>query len=150
LKALGCQVSLLGIVGKDDAGEKLKNMLQTAGIQCYFHQLEGFPTITKLRVLGRHQQLIRLDFEKSFNLLELENLIPDVKKLLQNNIDAVILSDYAKGTLHHAAALIKEAKQAGVPVLVDPKHSDFNVYRGATIVTPNKKEFEAVVGHCSN
>lgn len=151
LSALGCQVTLLGIIGDDEAGVTLEKQLRSANVDCHLHRLSDFPTITKLRVLGRHQQLVRLDFEKALDSLKAEDLIPDVKKLLSTQrFDALILSDYAKGTLHHAQAFIDAAKAVGIPVLVDPKNTDFNVYRGATLVKPNRKEFEAVAGRFSN
>jgi D-beta-D-heptose 7-phosphate kinase/D-beta-D-heptose 1-phosphate adenosyltransferase len=146
LSALGCQVTLLGIIGNDEAGDTLEKQLQTAKVNCQLHRLPDFPTITKLRVLGQHQQLVRLDFEKALGALKTENLIPDVKKLL-NNVDVLVLSDYAKGTLHHAQAFIAAAKAVGVPVLIDPKSLDFSLYEGATVITPNRQEFEAVAGH---
>jgi D-beta-D-heptose 7-phosphate kinase/D-beta-D-heptose 1-phosphate adenosyltransferase len=149
LTTLGCQVTLLAIVGTDAASITLEEQLKIAGVNCQFHRLPDFPTITKLRVLGRHQQLVRLDFEKKLDTLKAENLIPEVKRLL-HDVDVLILSDYAKGTLHHARAFITAAKAAGVPVLVDPKSVDFNLYQGATLLTPNQKEFEAVVGHFAN
>ncbi len=150
LKALGCQVFLVGIVGQDEVGNTLEKQLATAGVYCYFHRVADFPTITKLRVLGRHQQLVRLDFEGSLDALKTQNLIPDVKRLLQQKIDVLILSDYAKGTLHHAQAFINAAKEANIPVLVDPKSTDFSLYQGATVITPNQKEFEAIVGHSAS
>jgi len=149
LAALGCQVTLLGVVGDDEPGKILKTQLSAAGVNCQFHYLPNFPTITKLRVIGRNQQLIRLDFEEALDEVRAFNLLELFKPQLQN-IDAVILSDYAKGTLHHARLLIAEAKKMGLPVLVDPKSDDFSIYHGATIITPNQKEFEAVVGSCSN
>jgi len=151
LSALGCQVTLLGIIGDDEAGYTLEKQLQAAQVNCQFHRLADFPTITKLRVLGHHQQLVRLDFEKALDALKAENLIPDAKQLLHDHrIDALVLSDYAKGTLHHAQAFILAAKAAGIPVLVDPKSQDFSLYQGATVITPNQKEFEAVVGRCTD
>lgn len=148
LSALGCQVTLLGIIGDDEAGDILEKKLQAAKVNCQLHRLADFPTITKLRVLGQHQQLVRLDFEKALGALKTENLIPDVKRLLSDNkIDVLVLSDYAKGTLHHAQAFIRAAKAVGVPILIDPKSLDFSLYQGATVITPNQKEFEAVAGH---
>jgi len=147
LSALGCQVTLLGIIGDDEAGRILERQLETANVRCHFHRLPDFPTITKLRVLGQHQQLVRLDFEKALDVLKSENLVPEAKQILLNNkIDALVLSDYAKGTLHHAQAFILAAKAINVPVLVDPKSSNFTLYQGATLITPNRKEFETVVG----
>jgi D-beta-D-heptose 7-phosphate kinase/D-beta-D-heptose 1-phosphate adenosyltransferase len=147
LAELGCKTTLLSVAGDDAAATTLENQLTAAGITCQLHRLADFPTITKLRVSGRNQQLVRLDFESALDALRAENLIPDYKALL-SQADIVILSDYGKGTLHHSAALIAAAKEAGVPVLVDPKSLDFSIYRGATMITPNLKEFTAVVGRC--
>lgn len=149
LRALGCQVTLVSIVGFDAAAQTLESQLQTAGVNCQFHRLADFPTITKLRVLGRHQQLVRLDFESALDSLKAENLIPEVRAQLRNT-DVVVLSDYGKGTLHHAQAFIAAANANGIPILVDPKSQDFSLYQGATLVTPNQKEFEAVVGRFAN
>ncbi len=149
LSALGCHTTLIGVIGDDAAGNTLENQLQEAGINCEFHRIPDFSTITKLRVIGRNQQLIRLDFEQALDTLKVQNLLTDCKKLI-HQVNVLVLSDYAKGTLHHAQALISQAKQAGIPVIIDPKSKDFSLYRGATIITPNQKEFEAVVGHCAD
>jgi D-beta-D-heptose 7-phosphate kinase/D-beta-D-heptose 1-phosphate adenosyltransferase len=151
LSALGCQVTLLGIIGDDEAGDILEKQLQSAHIHCQLHRLHDFQTITKLRVLGQHQQLLRLDFEKTLDVLKAEDLISDLKRLLRDKkIDVLVLSDYAKGTLYHSAEFILAAKEANIPVLVDPKNVDFTLYQGATVITPNQKEFEAVVGRSAD
>ncbi len=147
IAALGGSVTLIGFAGNDEAGESLEGILQNAGVNCSFFCQKGFSTITKLRVISHHQQLIRLDFEDSFagaDLDQLENLF--VEQLNQH--DVVILSDYGKGALQNVQALIKLAKQAGKVVLVDPKGSDFNKYRNASLITPNFSEFQGVVGAC--
>lgn len=149
ISSLGSQASLIGITGDDEAADSLYTRLTAADISCDFERLADVPTIMKLRVISRQQQLIRLDFEEHFKGRGSEGLITRMKQHLQD-CGAVILSDYAKGTLHDVQSLIAEAKQAKVPVLIDPKGSDFSKYRGATIVTPNLHEFEAVVGHCED
>lgn len=149
LRALGCQVTLVSIVGEDSVAHTLESQLQDAGVNCQFHRLADFPTITKLRVLGRHQQLVRLDFENALDALKAENLIPEVRQQLLQ-ADVLVLSDYGKGTLHHAQAFIAAANARGIPILVDPKSVDFSLYQGATLITPNQKEFEAVVGRFAN
>jgi len=149
LAALGCQTTLLSVVGNDVTGKVLEYLLTKAGINCQLHRLDNFPTITKLRVSGRNQQLVRLDFESALDSLSAENLVPDCERLLADT-DVLILSDYGKGTLNHAAQLIATAKKLGVPVLVDPKSVDFSRYQGATLITPNLKEFIAVVGAVDN
>lgn len=149
ITALGAGVSLVGIVGEDEAGQALQTQLESARVNCQFCTSNSEPTITKLRVLSRHQQLIRLDFEEPFAADYSADLQSRVGSLL-NNVSALILSDYNKGTLSDTQALIQMARKAKVPVLVDPKGSDFGRYRGATLLTPNLSEFEAVVGHCAN
>jgi D-beta-D-heptose 7-phosphate kinase/D-beta-D-heptose 1-phosphate adenosyltransferase len=149
LAALGAAASLVGLVGDDMAGRELETSLNAAGVLCDFHRVAGKPTITKLRVISRHQQLIRLDFEEPFTTEHSHSLIAKVRQLLQKS-DVLILSDYNKGALLEVAALIREARAAGVPVLVDPKGLDFSLYRGATLLKPNLYEFEAIVGPCNS
>jgi len=149
IASLGAGASLVGIVGLDDAADSLKARLVSAGILCDFQVSESKPTITKLRVISRHQQLLRLDFEEIF-LEEDCALLPKKAEQLLLNVGALVLSDYAKGTLSDPQPLIKLARQQSVPVLVDPKGTDFERYRGATVLTPNLAEFEAVVGVCPN
>ncbi len=145
LASLGCQAHLVGATGGDEAELVLKERLQAAGISCFFQQVEGHPTITKLRVVSRQQQLLRLDFETPFEALDREALTQQVNDLL-NDKGALILSDYKKGVLQDCQPLIEAANAKGVPILVDPKGTDFSRYRGATLLTPNMAEFEAVVG----
>lgn len=147
LAALGAAASLVGIVGDDPSGQELETSLNAAGVLCDFLRVPGKPTITKLRVISRHQQLIRLDFEEMFSRDDAAQLTPRVQTLL-NDVDAVILSDYRKGALLEVQALIAAARSAAVPVLIDPKGDDFSVYRGATLVKPNLHEFETIVGPC--
>ena len=149
ISALGAGASIVGVVGKDEAANALQTRLQSAGIYCDCQISESKPTITKLRVVSRHQQLLRLDFEEAFDAEDASEL-PDKAGELLSKVGAVILSDYAKGALQEPQKLIQAARAAGVPVLVDPKGSDFFRYRGATLMTPNLSEFEAVVGHCAN
>jgi len=147
IAALHGQVALLGLCGDDAAADSLQDMLQRVRVDCHFQRLSGHPTICKLRVLSRRQQLIRLDFEQPFSDLDASCLEQGFTELL-GAVDVVVLSDYAKGTLAGAASLIRAARAAGKPVLVDPKGQDFGRYRGADLLTPNLSEFEAVVGHC--
>jgi len=147
--ALGAQATVLGLTGEDEACEALRHMLQTAGVTCEFEQLPGSATVTKLRVLSRHQQLIRLDFEDGFNNHDGSALLKRFKgRLAQAGV--VVLSDYGKGTLRNIPAFIQAAREKNIPVLVDPKGRDFEPYRGATLITPNMHEFETVVGSCHN
>ena len=147
IASLNGQVTLLGITGEDEAASTLKTHLSAMNIDCQFLQSAVHPTITKLRVLSRNQQLLRLDFEESFADVEKQPLIDKTKALVAQH-DLLLLSDYDKGTLSDVQSLIKAANELNVPVLVDPKGNDFARYRGATLITPNLSEFEAVVGHC--
>jgi D-beta-D-heptose 7-phosphate kinase/D-beta-D-heptose 1-phosphate adenosyltransferase len=149
IAALGAKVTLLGIAGNDEAGEALKQQLTNSGVSHEILQLEGIPTITKLRVISRHQQLIRLDFEENMPAFDVTTLIDAYKKHL-GHANLVILSDYGKGTLSCHQELIRLAKASGIPVFVDPKGHDFTIYQGATAITPNFKEFETIVGICEN
>lgn len=147
--ALGSAATLLGVVGKDEAGQQLRERLEAAGVYCDFLQSTDKPTITKLRVISRHQQLIRLDFEERFGVEDTKDLASRFSALLEN-VQVVILSDYAKGVLGDVSDLIQAARERGLSVIVDPKGTDFVRYRGATLITPNFNEFEAVVGPCPN
>jgi D-beta-D-heptose 7-phosphate kinase/D-beta-D-heptose 1-phosphate adenosyltransferase len=145
--ALGVSTSLLGLVGDDEAAAKLESLLEARRIQSHLHPVVGGKTITKLRIVSRQQQLIRLDFEDAFTDDQAHALLNAFNARL-NDADAVILSDYAKGALRQVSDMIQLARQAGKPVIVDTKGHDFQRYRGATVITPNMGEFEAVVGRC--
>lgn len=147
MAALGVSVSLIGVIGQDREGEILEAVLKTAGIDIDFQRSSSKPTITKLRVVSRHQQLLRMDFEDKFDVADSSTFAEKVKQQI-TTADVLVLSDYAKGSLQDCQALINIAKAAGVPVLVDPKGQDFIRYRGATILTPNFHEFESIVGKC--
>ncbi len=149
IAAFGGQVSLLGLTGDDEACDALAKRLEGAGVDCQFEKVPGLATVTKLRVMSRHQQLIRIDFEDSFHELDTSALEKRYQGLL-SHCDAVVLSDYGKGTLNNIQPLIQAARQAGKPVLIDPKGNDYAIYTGATLITPNLSEFEAVAGRCKN
>jgi len=149
IAALGGKVSVMGFVGQDEPAESLKLLLQDAGVLCLFEALNDYPTITKLRVMSRHQQLIRLDFEDGFHAVNNEQLLHQYHAEMMQ-ADAIILSDYGKGTLNPIEPFIRLAKKLNKPVLIDPKGSDFSKYRQATLITPNLTEFEAVVGQCKD
>ncbi|MQM35680.1 MAG: D-glycero-beta-D-manno-heptose-7-phosphate kinase, partial [Candidatus Accumulibacter phosphatis] len=143
--ALGARVSLLSVVGDDEAGRQLQRLLEASAIDVSLHVDAAISTTVKLRVIGRQQQLLRIDFETwpshevlRAKLVEFESRLADC--------DAVILSDYGKGGLAHIAEMIRMARAAGKKVLVDPKGDDFSKYAGATIVTPNRAELREVVG----
>lgn len=145
LAALGCDVHLVGLIGDDDLGERLEEKLHQQGVSCDLQRIKSMPTISKLRVMGQHQQLIRLDFERGFHHVDPSGLLAACKTHLAD-ANVVILSDYGKGSLAHVQTIIALANQLGITTLVDPKGQDFSRYHGATLLTPNLKEFEAVVG----
>ncbi|KEQ19510.1 bifunctional D-glycero-beta-D-manno-heptose-7-phosphate kinase/D-glycero-beta-D-manno-heptose 1-phosphate adenylyltransferase HldE [Endozoicomonas numazuensis] len=149
IASLGAPAWLIAATGNDEAADSLQTRLEAAGVYCDFARLDDIPTITKLRVISQHQQLIRLDHEEAFTGLSSDILKEKAANLLEN-IGAVILSDYNKGTLQNHQQLIKLARTRGIPVLVDPKGTDFERYRGATVITPNLHEFETVVGPCKD
>ena len=147
IAALGAKASIVGLTGKDDAANSLLNLMEQAGVISHFSQDEKHATVTKLRVLSHNQQLIRLDFEDGFPELDTSKLL-DIFNAQISQAGAVILSDYGKGTLQDCQDFIQQAVSHQIPVLVDPKGSDFSKYKGATVITPNLSEFEQVVGHC--
>ncbi|MBI1422064.1 MAG: bifunctional D-glycero-beta-D-manno-heptose-7-phosphate kinase/D-glycero-beta-D-manno-heptose 1-phosphate adenylyltransferase HldE [Gammaproteobacteria bacterium] len=149
IAALGSGISVMGYTGDDEAADALQEILQNAGVECAFERIPGCSTVTKLRVLSRHQQLIRLDFEDGFGEQRADMLTARAAGLM-GKAGAVVLSDYGKGTLRDIPALIAAARNTNTPVLIDPKGTDFDRYRHATLITPNMHEFEAVVGHCAN
>ena len=148
LASLGVSTRLVGIVGNDESGATLQSILQGRGISCDFHRLDDRPTITKTRVQSRGQQLIRLDQENSAAMPG--NAVAALLKKSLDGAGAVVLSDYGKGALSDVVVMIAACRDAGVPVLVDPKGADFERYRGASVITPNQAEFEAVVGVCGS
>ena len=147
LAALGSGALISGATGADDAADSLQARLTAAGVHCDFSRSDEFPTITKLRVISQHQQLIRLDFEEDIPVAAASAVNSSAIGLF-GSAQAIVLSDYAKGTLAAPQELIAAAKARGISVLVDPKGSDFARYKGATLMTPNLVEFEAVVGKC--
>jgi len=149
IAALGVQTRLLGVTGDDEAATSLEALLSGAGINCQFQKIDNTPTVTKLRVISRHQQLIRLDFEDGFDAIDTDALQVQYQQAL-DHCDVVVLSDYGKGTLAAIEQLIATARAAGKPVLIDPKVQDFSRYNGATLITPNMAEFELVAGHCAD
>lgn len=148
IAALGAGASLAGLVGADEAAAALQQQLTSAGVRCVFTDT-ACPTITKLRVISRHQQLLRMDFEEAFAEDDAARLA-DSAAALFDSVKVVVLSDYAKGALKDPQALIRAARERSLPVLIDPKGTDFSIYRGATLLTPNLHEFEAVVGACGS
>lgn len=149
LAALGVAVSLVGVIGTDEPGDLLVERLAALGIDARLHRRADVPTITKLRILSQHQQLLRLDFERSLAPCDTDPLPALVAERLAGS-DLLLLSDYAKGTLTNPQTLIAAARHLGKPILVDPKGRDFARYRGATLLTPNHAELEDIVGVCGD
>lgn len=149
IAALGAKVTLMGVVGEDEAAKALQSRLENANVNCEFLSMPGIDTITKLRVISRHQQLIRLDFEQSLGEFDQAALLEKYRTKLQS-VSAIILSDYGKGTLNEVGTLIELAREQHIPILVDPKGSDFGKYAGASVITPNFGEFTTVVGDCES
>ncbi len=147
LVALGAHATLMGCIGEDEAGETLKDLLSAQGVHCHLVQRPGQATVTKLRVVSRRQQLIRLDFEDEGDGVAVAAEDPAWQAALAK-ADAVVFSDYGKGALAGIPELVGQARVAGKPVLVDPKGAVFTRYRGASLLSPNLAEFEAVVGEC--
>ncbi|MFZ4054844.1 MAG: D-glycero-beta-D-manno-heptose-7-phosphate kinase [Polynucleobacter sp.] len=143
--ALGAKTSLLGVVGVDEAGTRVSELLLASGVDSHLEQDTKVPTTVKLRVIARQQQLIRLDFEEAPSAAALEHKLARFESLL-GAVDAVILSDYGKGALDQVATMILQAKAKQKIILVDPKGSDFERYRGATVITPNRGELRQVIG----
>ena len=149
ISALHGGVDLLALVGSDEPASTLKTILIDLNVECHFVVPENCSTITKIRVMSRNQQLIRLDFEDSFSAADSKQLFKQFQKAL-GACNVVVLSDYGKGTLQDIPRLIASARKSGKAVLVDPKGIDFSIYQNATLVTPNQSEFEAVVGQCES
>lgn len=143
--ALGAKTSLLSVVGADDAGRSLMRLMTDSGITASLHEDTQLSTTVKLRVLGRQQQLLRIDFENAPDHEVLKAKLAEYAQLLSET-DVVILSDYGKGGLTHINEMIRMARAAKKPVLVDPKGDDYARYTGATLLTPNRSELREVVG----
>lgn len=149
ISSLGAGASLVSVVGHDKEAQTLLETLYSAGIVTDIQRAENKPTITKLRVISRQQQIIRMDFEEFFGPDDVSQIKAKAIAMLPN-VSVMVLSDYAKGVLYEPEELIAAAKKCGVKVLVDPKVKDCSPYRGATMLTPNLAEFEALVGPCAN
>ena len=146
LAALGVETTLSGLVGDDEHAKQLRSAVEAKGVRWSVMPCPA-DTIVKLRVLSRNQQLIRMDFEAPLDDYADESFLQYASNLIAEH-DVVLLSDYAKGTLTNIEALISACGVLNTPVLVDPKGADFSRYAGATLITPNLSEFEAVVGAC--
>ena len=147
--ALGAQVTLVSVVGDDEAGRALERLLAGERVRASLHRDADLPTTVKLRVIGRQQQLLRIDFETAPSHEVLATKLADYERTLPE-CDVVVVSDYGKGGLAHIERMIKLARARDIPVLVDPKGEDFARYRGATMLTPNRAEFKQVAGSWRN
>jgi rfaE bifunctional protein kinase chain/domain len=143
--ALGAHCGLLGVVGNDEAGDQVEEILRESSIHSYLKRDEAISTIIKLRVIGRQQQMVRIDFEEAPSENTLRDKLTQFKAILPD-YDVIVLSDYNKGSLVNVAEMIGMAREAGKTVMVDPKGDDFTPYRGATMLTPNKSELKRIVG----
>ncbi|WP_137818621.1 MULTISPECIES: bifunctional D-glycero-beta-D-manno-heptose-7-phosphate kinase/D-glycero-beta-D-manno-heptose 1-phosphate adenylyltransferase HldE [unclassified Pseudomonas] len=148
IAALGAPARLVGVTGQDEAADSLTERLTAAGVDAHFQRIATQPTIVKLRVMSRHQQLLRMDFEEPF-ATDAAALTASVESLLAG-VKVLVLSDYGKGALQNHQVLIQAARTRGIPVLADPKGKDFAIYRGASLITPNLNEFETIVGGCAD
>ena len=145
IAAIGADTSLLSVVGEDEAGRRIEQLLMADGIDAQLHRDSALATTIKLRVIGRQQQLLRIDFETEPGQEVLMSKLADFEARLEKT-DLVVLSDYGKGGLKHIERMIEAARTAGKPVLVDPKGDDYSRYKGATLLTPNRAEFREVAG----
>lgn len=142
---LGAQASLLTVVGADEASHKLESLVAHTGIRTHFGRDPALKTTVKLRVIGRQQQLLRLDFENTPKTEVLATQTATFSSLLGEH-DAVLFSDYGKGGLAHVSDMIDRARTAQLPILIDPKGSDYSRYQHATVITPNRAELQQVIG----
>jgi rfaE bifunctional protein kinase chain/domain len=145
VQALGARARLLTAIGDDEHGHRLESLLANSGIESLFKRDPRLTTIVKLRVIGRSQQLLRVDFEEEPDHEVLEDMLASYESALSVS-GVVLFSDYGKGGLTHIPHMIQRARAAGRSVLVDPKGSDYERYRGATVITPNRNELAQVIG----
>ncbi len=145
IASLGGKATLLSVVGDDEAGRVLTDLLAKENVTTHFHKDASLPTTVKLRVIGRQQQLMRIDFETPPSREVLEDKLDDFESMVDAH-DIVILSDYGKGGLTHVTKMIDAAKRHGKRIMIDPKGDDYSKYRGATLLTPNRGEFREVMG----
>jgi rfaE bifunctional protein kinase chain/domain len=143
---LGAQASLVSVLGDDDNGVRLSRLVEKSGIQAHFGRDAQLQTTVKLRIIGRQQQLLRADFENQPQSEVLASQTQLFQQLLGSH-HAVLFSDYGKGGLTHVAEMVASARLSGLPVLIDPKGSDYSRYAGATVITPNRAELQQVIGH---
>ena len=145
VKALGAEVALFSMTGRDAAARDLRALLASSGIDTFLDEDPKMQTIVKLRVIARNQQMLRIDFEKEPDHEVMAGMVKSFAAKV-GECDAVLFSDYGKGGLAHIQIMVKLARDAGKPVLIDPKGSDWTRYRGATVITPNRNELADVMG----
>lgn len=143
--ALGAQASLMGVVGDDEPGQRVRSLIEASGVRSHLFVDPGLATTIKLRVIGRTQQLLRIDFENPPAEDVLMAKLDEFARVVGAH-DVVVFSDYGKGGLAHIPHMIEVARRTGCKVLVDPKGSEYARYRGAHILTPNRAELREVVG----
>ncbi|MDO4938149.1 MAG: D-glycero-beta-D-manno-heptose-7-phosphate kinase [Sutterellaceae bacterium] len=146
IRSLGVNASLMSVIGDDEAGHIISNLLDKARITPLMHIDPELETTVKLRIVARQQQMLRADFENHPNNEVLAALLDNYESAIEHT-DAIVLSDYGKGGLDHIVQMIACAKKRNIPVLIDPKGSDYERYRGATVITPNRAELAMVVGN---
>jgi rfaE bifunctional protein kinase chain/domain len=149
VKSLGAHVTLITVIGNDEPAARLQGLLKEKGVDSILGTDAKLHTCVKLRIIGRAQQLVRVDLESQPDHEVLAGMLSDYSRVLPQH-DAVLFSDYGKGGLAHIPRMIELARAAGKPVLVDPKGIDYVRYTGATVVTPNRTELSQVVGGWSN
>ena len=149
IAAIGAKAKLLSVVGEDEAASRIQDLLRADGIEAQLHRDPALTTTIKLRVIGRQQQLLRVDFETEPGNNVLMSLLADFEVRLKD-ADLVILSDYGKGGLKHVERMIALTRRTGKPVLVDPKGDDYSRYKGATLISPNRSEFREMAGRWKN
>ena len=145
ISALGARAKLLSVVGRDEAGLIVERLLKEKGIDPHLHADPALKTTVKLRIVARQQQMLRADFENRPTTAILADHLSEYEKLI-DDCEVVVLSDYGKGGLDHIARMIDCARKKNIPVLIDPKGSNYDRYRGATVITPNRAELAQVVG----
>ena len=149
VKTLGAQATLLTVVGVDEPARTLRRLLEQQGVAALLGSDPQLYTIVKLRVIGRAQQLLRVDFENQPDHEVLASMLSDFERVLPEH-DAVLFSDYGKGGLTHLPSMIELARRHGKPVLIDPKGADYSRYAGASVITPNRTELAQVIGAWSS
>ncbi|QWD29659.1 D-glycero-beta-D-manno-heptose-7-phosphate kinase [Polynucleobacter paneuropaeus] len=147
--ALGGHATILGVIGDDEPGQRVTQLLTASGVDSQLEVDSKVPTIVKLRVIARQQQLIRLDFEEPPSDKALARKLERFEKSLAD-ADVVVLSDYGKGALDQVTVMVEQARAQNKMILVDPKGEDYEKYRGATVLTPNRSELRQVVGRWSS